>query len=86
MLFEIQNIVHLITLLKLYESIPDEKKNSIRVKKLNAKKYLRSLYSALCVDYKKFPQPTDWFSKQDLSSLEAYFQKIEKLLTIIDNP
>lgn len=86
MFFEIQNMVHLITLLKLYEMVPNEKKNIIKDKKSNAKKYLRVFANALTVDSKKFTEPTNWFDKQDLLTLEAYFQKIEKLLTLVDSP
>ena len=85
MFFCIQNIVHLMTLLKLYDIIPNDNKRLVIKKKLTAKKYLQSFSNALNVDSKNFPEPRNWFDAADFSTEEIHFQKIEKLLTILDN-
>ena len=84
MFFCIQNIVHLSTLLKLYEQIADEKKDQVRSKKQLAKKYLKSFKGALKVDSKSFPEPHLWFDKDDFLTQETYYQKIERLLDLLE--
>ena len=85
MLFSIEKIVHILTILKLYESIPDELKQLLRSKKTTAKKCLQSFTNALRIDSKSFPQPSNWFEAEDFLNEEKYFQKIEKLLALTDN-
>lgn len=84
MLFCIKYIVHLSTFLKLYDKIADEKKGQVRAKKLRAKKYLQSFAGALRVDSKSFPEPYRWFDDDDFLTQEAYYQKIEKLLDLLE--
>ncbi len=84
MLFCINNIVHLLTLLKLYDNISNNNKGLVKTKKQSAKRYLKSFSYALNVDSKNFPEPRYWFKEGEFFSQELYFQKIEKLLGILE--
>jgi hypothetical protein len=84
MLFCIQNITHLLTLLKLYNIVSNHNRQVSKAKKIRLKKYRLSFYNALNVDSKNFPDPVDWFNEEDFCSEELYFQKIEELLLILD--
>jgi hypothetical protein len=85
MLFCVQNIVHLLTLIKLYDNVSDDKKGQVRVKKRMAKQYLQSFNGALKVDSKNFPESHCWFDKDDFLTQTLYYQKIGKLLALMEN-
>ena len=84
MLFCIQNIVHLLTILELYKIVSKRNKHLLKKKKAVLKKYRLLFINALNVDSKNFPNLKDWFSEEDFCSEENYFQRIEKLLSIRD--
>jgi hypothetical protein len=85
MQFAIQNSVRIMSVLELYENIPIQHRYLINHKKLAARKYLQSFYGALRVDSTSFPEPRTWLTAKDFLSEEVFFQKIQKLLTLIDS-
>lgn len=81
----LQNIVHILTILYLYEQVPSSLKPRL-------KKY-RKIALMRLEDFSRiirrelpggFPLPREWLSKDDFLSKETYFQKIQKMLARID--
>jgi len=85
MFFCVQNIVHLLTLLELYNIVSDHNRQLLKARKTRSKKYKLSFSNALNTASRKLPDPKDWFSVEDFCSEELYFQRVEKLLSIVDN-
>lgn len=82
--FEVQNMVHLLSLLEVYKNVPNESKHIVEKIKSTAERYLKSFNGELLADSKRFPDYNLWFISEDFKSESKFFLKVKKLLTIID--
>jgi hypothetical protein len=81
----IPNIVHVLSVLYLYEHIPKSLEYRITKKKDIAEKFLNAFFVEVQKDTSvDLPTPRNWLTPQGFLSEEKYFQKIQSLLNLIE--
>lgn len=80
----IANIVHILSVLYLYESLPANLKSKVKKKKKVATGRLADFFKAMRKDLPiDFPTPEKWLAPKDFLSDEAYFEKVHKILALV---
>jgi hypothetical protein len=83
--FCIQNIIHILSVLFLYDGLPKHLKPKVKKKKKTACNYLNDFFRAMKKDLSaSFPSPEEWLTPEDFLHSEAYFEKIQKILTLVE--
>jgi hypothetical protein len=80
----IQNIVHLLSILYLYGTLPERLKSKVKKKRKMAIRYLGDFYQSVKKDMLvNLPSPEEWLFPKDFLSTEVYFDKIKRLLRLV---
>jgi hypothetical protein len=80
----IKNIVYILSVLYLYESLPPNLKSKVKKKKKVAKKYLADFFKTMKKDLPiDFPPPENWLTPEDFLSSGVYFEKVQKLFALV---
>jgi hypothetical protein len=80
----IQNIIHLLSILYLYESLPTGLKSKVKKKKKVATVHLAKFLQAMKTDLRiVLPVPEKWLAPEDFLSSKAYIEKVQKILALV---
>jgi len=81
----IQNIIHILSVLFLYDGLPKHLKPKVKKKKKAACNYLKDFFRAMKEDLSvSFPSPEEWLTPDDFLHGEVYFEKIQKILMLVE--
>ena len=81
--FAVQNMVHLLSLLCLYDNVPSNFRPQITRKREIAEGFLKSFFQELQNDAHSFPPPNGWIGCNEFLKVEGYLRKVQALLSLV---